>query len=270
MSRYALALLVASITAAAAEPPPMCESERYYHPKDYTQAVPLAQPHAEFARTLTLAGAGKAAQQRSLGIAYESGYMVDACEARARYWFARAAAAGDEEAKRWMARARLLAKMRISPECAAQSCPSYADGPQLVELYAGTNGHYVTSMTINGVSVQAMVDTGASSVALGSETAKRMGIAYETGRAVTMQTANGTRSGRIVVLPVVQVGSIVLNDVLATVSDGEMPVLLGMSFLGRLNVSIRQGSMSLSRPEGGVPVAVEPATPPAPASAEED
>jgi len=64
---------------------------------------------------------------------------------------------------------------------------------------------------------------------------------------------------------------LVLHDVVGAVSDADMPVLLGMSFLGQLNVSLKQGSMSLSRPEGGAPVTIEQRpTPPAPAPAEED
>jgi clan AA aspartic protease (TIGR02281 family) len=270
MIRHGLAFVLAASASAAWAQVPRCESERFYGPGDYAQTTPLARPHAEFTRMLGLAASGNAAQQRSLGVAYESGYMVDACEARARYWYAKAAAA-DEEAKRWMARDRALAKLRVSPECAAQSCPSYGEGPQIVELYAEGNGHYRTTISINGVMVPALVDTGATFVSMSAATAKTVGLAYEHGRVATMQTANGTKTSRVVTLSSVQVGNIVLHDVMAAVSEVDMPVLLGMSFLGRINVSLKQGSMSLSRPEGGTPVTVEVrSTPPAPAPAEED
>jgi clan AA aspartic protease (TIGR02281 family) len=97
---------------------------------------------------------------------------------------------------------------------------------------------------------------------MSASTAQGMRLPYEAGRSITMQTANGTKSARLVSISSVRVGNIVLNDVLGAVSDAEMPLLLGMSFLGRLNVSIKQGSMTLASPELGSPVNVVERKPP--------
>lgn len=251
------ACIAMCLATAAAAQAPACADERYYAPHDYRRDAPLSRPHAEFARALRLAETGDASQQRSLAIAYEVGYMVDGCAARARYWYGKAAAAGDVEAKRWLAREQIAETFRASRECAAASCPSYTAGPQLVDLYAAPNGNYYASVTINGTSTPVVVDTGATLVSMSATTAKTIGLAWENGRVVTMRTANGNKQARLVTLASVQFGNIVLHDVAGAVSEGDMPTLLGMSFLGQLNVSLRQGSMSISRPDGGSTVTVE-------------
>lgn len=114
-------------------------------------------------------------------------------------------------------------------------------------LQADARGHYLTEMTINGRRTQAIVDTGASGVSLSRGEAERLGIAWQGGRPVTMQTAAGNRPAHVVTLASVQVGSIVLNNVDAVVSsEANAPAiaLLGMSFLGRVEMK-QQGSQLL-------------------------
>src|SRR4051794_6296273 len=47
-----------------------------------------------------------------------------------------------------------------------------------VNLTVGAGGHFWAPGAINGVSIQFLVDTGATSVSLSSETAKRLGVSY--------------------------------------------------------------------------------------------
>lgn len=106
-----------------------------------------------------------------------------------------------------------------------------------VTLLAGEGGHYRTSIVVNGRSMQAVVDTGASMVALTYEDARALGLANSSDRFdLGVQTANGVVGFKPVRLNSVRVGGIVLHDVRGTVApQGALGTnLLGMSFLGRL------------------------------------
>jgi aspartyl protease family protein len=102
-------------------------------------------------------------------------------------------------------------------------------------LQADSQGQYFTTASINGISVRAQIDTGATNVALNSEDAYRMGINYTQGTPVMGQTANGPVKSYLVTLRSVQVGDIVLSNVPANVLEGGKAqlghVLIGMSFL---------------------------------------
>ena len=103
---------------------------------------------------------------------------------------------------------------------------------------ADRNGHYVTDVQINGRSMAAIVDTGASLVTLRYEDARALGIVFPGDKFdIRVQTANGPGRARRVQLRSVQVGAIRLSDVDALVVDeGALATnLLGMSFLKRLS-----------------------------------
>ena len=122
-------------------------------------------------------------------------------------------------------------------------------GGATVELRAERGGHFHTEAEINGRPVEVMVDTGATLVALSYEDAERAGI-YLSPKDFT-QTVN-TANGRARVAPVtlgrVTIGEITVRDVRAFVSEpGRLSgSLLGMSFLGRLSVEIRDGTLILA------------------------
>jgi aspartyl protease family protein len=120
-----------------------------------------------------------------------------------------------------------------------------------VVLERNRSGHYVASGAINDVSVTFLVDTGATDVALSSALARRLGL--ERGPQVTLMTANGRTTGYRTRLGSVRIGSIVLPDVAASFSDGidDDTVLLGMSFLKRLEFSQRDGRLVLHAARNG-------------------
>jgi aspartyl protease family protein len=99
-------------------------------------------------------------------------------------------------------------------------------------------GHFNAEARINGSAVEVIVDTGASLVAINSDTARRLGIAPAqsayTGRA---RTANGVVAVAPVTLSEIRLGEIILHDVEASVIPSEAldTNLLGMSFLRRLS-----------------------------------
>ncbi|MFQ5993701.1 MAG: TIGR02281 family clan AA aspartic protease [Acidiferrobacterales bacterium] len=119
-----------------------------------------------------------------------------------------------------------------------------------ITLWADTGGFFYTPGRINGVEVRFLVDTGANTIAMSSRTADRVGIDYKRhGRAALANTAGGVVPMYSVTLSSVTVGGITLHNVDAGVIQGNHPsdVLLGMSFLGRLNMTRSGDKMELSK-----------------------
>jgi aspartyl protease family protein len=102
-------------------------------------------------------------------------------------------------------------------------------------LRADERGHFYAIGSINGSSVRFLVDTGATTIALSTAEARRLGIDYRSGTRSTGRTANGIVASYGVKLDTVRLGDITLQNVDAHVLDGMGPsdVLLGMSFLNR-------------------------------------
>ncbi len=111
-----------------------------------------------------------------------------------------------------------------------------------VVLKADNRGHFIERGQINGKTMVYMVDTGASSVAIGRSDAERMGLPFLKGQPVMMRTANGDAQGWRLRLDSVRVGDVEVFGVDAVVAPLAMPyVLLGNSFLAHVQMT-RQGS----------------------------
>lgn len=109
-----------------------------------------------------------------------------------------------------------------------------ASGSGSVTLKADGRGHFVTSGQVNGGSVQFLVDTGATVVALPAADAKRLGLEYIRGERGIVQTAGGPTPAYRIKLDTVRVGDITVHGVDAVVLEGGLAIaLLGMSFLNR-------------------------------------
>ena len=107
------------------------------------------------------------------------------------------------------------------------------------KIWRDETGSYTTVGSINGRTVDFLVDTGASAVAMHAVDAKRLGIPYRLeGDPIYVSTANGTAPAYQVTLDRVQVGNITLSRVRGFVIDtpGSGRILLGMSFLGRVKM----------------------------------
>jgi aspartyl protease family protein len=118
-----------------------------------------------------------------------------------------------------------------------------------VELRAGAYGHFHVRAEINGSPVQAMVDTGASMVALRFEDARQAGIVVRDADFThRVSTANGYARMAPVTIDRISIGDITVRDVSGAVLEpGKLSTtLLGMSFLSRLQrVDIRSGTLVL-------------------------
>jgi aspartyl protease family protein len=115
------------------------------------------------------------------------------------------------------------------------------------KVWKNQAGAYTTVGTINGRTVNFLVDTGATAVSMHANQAKRLGISYRLeGNPIYVNTASGTAPAFDVTLDRVQVGEITLTNVRGFVieSNGPERVLLGMSFLNRVKME-DQGSVLL-------------------------
>ncbi len=116
-----------------------------------------------------------------------------------------------------------------------------------VVLTPDRNGHFVSSGSINGSSVRFLVDTGATMVSMNVDEARRAGVNYLAGARGYSQTANGVTPIYRVKLGEVTLGDITLRDIDGMVHEsGALPVvLLGMSFLGKLEMRREGESLTL-------------------------
>jgi len=117
-----------------------------------------------------------------------------------------------------------------------------------ISLPADSGGHFMGPGSINGRPVQFMVDTGASTVALGIGEAERIGLAYRDGQPVRVGTANGVAQGWRIKLASVRIGDVEVYEVDAVVTPQAMPfVLLGNSYLNRFQMRRDNDQMVLER-----------------------
>ncbi len=116
-----------------------------------------------------------------------------------------------------------------------------------VRLPSSDYGHYMADGRINGNSVQFMVDTGASVVAMSAVEASQLGVSYKDGKPMRVATANGYAPGFEITLGTVSIANLTLNNVTAVVIEGNSPhtILLGNSFLSRVNMRVDEGVLIL-------------------------
>ena len=113
-----------------------------------------------------------------------------------------------------------------------------------VVLQRDLSGHYRAEAYINGVKTPVMIDTGATNVAISQALADKLGIRSIT--AIRTQTANGDTVSYMTRLNSVKLGGITAHDVSASITPslGD-EILLGMSFLGRMDVRLYKGTMTI-------------------------
>jgi aspartyl protease family protein len=118
-------------------------------------------------------------------------------------------------------------------------------GVAKVVLQRNSRGHYVASGRINGVRVSYLLDTGATDVAISEQLAERLNL--RKGAATLSRTANGTVRSWSTTLNEVQLGSIRMQSVRASILPGmaASEVLLGMSFLKNLEWLQRGDELTL-------------------------
>ncbi|GGE90104.1 TIGR02281 family clan AA aspartic protease [Stappia taiwanensis] len=122
-------------------------------------------------------------------------------------------------------------------------------GKRTLVIKADRSGHFRTTVRLNNRPVDALIDTGATAIALPAEVARRSGVRPRASDyTVRVRTANGMVRAAPMRIGDVRLGSIRLRNVDALVMpEGALEVtLVGMSALGLLRtVDIRAGTMRL-------------------------
>lgn len=118
-----------------------------------------------------------------------------------------------------------------------------------VAIPADARGHFLGDFKVNGRRMSAMIDTGATLVALNQSTARGLGIALAASEfRYKVETANGAARAAAVTIPALDIGRIHVTGVEAVVlqDDALQTSLVGMSFLKRLQkYEVENGAMLL-------------------------
>lgn len=107
-----------------------------------------------------------------------------------------------------------------------------------VVVQSDGRGHYAATFRLNGRSIDGLIDTGATLVAINTSTARRVGISVNPSDfKYQVATANGSIKAAKVNVDNLQIGKISLDNVQAVVLDDHALTtnLIGMSFLNRLD-----------------------------------
>lgn len=119
-----------------------------------------------------------------------------------------------------------------------------------VSIYQNEHGMFTVIGSINNFPVDFLVDTGASHIAMSRNEARRLGIDFrQFGKRGRARTANGVVNTWNITLDKVQVGKVTIRNVKAFVNDSDSPhkVLLGMSFLGQLEMTNEGQKLKLKK-----------------------
>jgi len=150
----------------------------------------------------------------------------------------------DHSAKSGGSNAMAMAAKPAPPP--AQSSSNY----RTVTLRSDGRGHFQVEARVEGRSIDFLVDTGASMIALRESAAARLGIhPRASDYNVKTHTANGVGKAARVQLNSVEVNGIMVRDVEAFVVPDEAlsTNLLGMSFLSRVKWTHDRGKLVLEQ-----------------------
>lgn len=143
-------------------------------------------------------------------------------------------------------RLTLNSSLVLEESLGSKASNSYASS---VQLFVDSQGFFRGKGAINGEALEFLVDTGANLVVLNSVEANRIGIDYKSGAETFAQTASGVAPMYLITAKKMSLGGIELSNVQMGVIEGGFPAypLLGMTFLGRLNMERSGEIMTLSR-----------------------
>jgi len=132
---------------------------------------------------------------------------------------------------------------------AEQQRSRFSSNAGVVELQRGPDGHFHWPGRVNGVAVDFVVDTGATSTALPQALAERAGVVAE-GR-MTSDTAGGAVEGRIARADVVLDGGVRAERLRVVVLPQLSVPLLGMDLLSKMRFSQHGGTLRIEPPPSG-------------------
>jgi len=122
------------------------------------------------------------------------------------------------------------------------------DNAKEVVLKRGLDGHYRAEALINDKKVDVLIDTGATGVAISQAVADKLNL--KSFEAIHTNTANGDSVGYMVRLNSVKVGGVEAKYVSAMIAPNlQGDALLGMSYLGRMDVRLFKNEMTIKQVE---------------------
>lgn len=143
----------------------------------------------------------------------------------------------------------ILTPRRQDAAAPVQKPRSIALSGRKAVLEADDRGHFTGEFRINGRRVAAMVDTGATLVAINRSTARSIGLSLrqqDFDRSV--ETANGRTRAAVAMVDAIEIGRVAVRDVpVLVLEDAALnQTLVGMSFLGKLSrFSVENGALVL-------------------------
>ncbi|MGO4839229.1 TIGR02281 family clan AA aspartic protease, partial [Rhizobiaceae sp. 2RAB30] len=133
------------------------------------------------------------------------------------------------------------------PAEANKKAPTAALFGKKVRLDADERGHFTGDFRLNGRPLPALVDTGATMVAINASTARRIGVTLrQEDFKYRVETANGAARAASARIDRLQIGRIYVEDVDAVVLEDKAldGTLIGMSFLKRLaGFEVKDGAL---------------------------
>jgi aspartyl protease family protein len=117
-----------------------------------------------------------------------------------------------------------------------------------IVLPVSSGGHYTGLAAINGHPIHFVIDTGATLIAMGADTATLLGLNPADSTQSAAMTANGAVTTRRITLRKVTVGDVTVYNVDAMVMPQSMPVvLLGNSFLSHFQMHSDSSTLVLEK-----------------------
>lgn len=134
-----------------------------------------------------------------------------------------------------------------TPESGAAEAAAAAEAGGALTLERSANGHFYADVQINGTTVNMLVDTGASGIALSREDARSAGIATSISMPnVVGEGASGEVRGELVTIDRIELGGASAERLDAVVLDSGGMSLLGQDFLRQFDsVEIKDDRMVL-------------------------
>jgi aspartyl protease family protein len=115
-----------------------------------------------------------------------------------------------------------------------------------IELKRAADGHFHWPGRVNGVEVDFLVDTGATSTALPLALAERAGLALEG--SMRSSTAGGMADGRLARADIALRGGVLAQRLRVTVLPRLQTPLLGMDVISKLHLTQNGGVLTLEVP----------------------
>lgn len=120
-----------------------------------------------------------------------------------------------------------------------------------VVLDPDPSGHFIGTFRLNGQKVDALIDTGASVVAMNLSTARRLGLNLRASDLKdSVDTANGRARATLAIVDRIEIGRVTVENVEAVVLEDSSlrSTLIGMTFLGRLkSYKVENGRLVLTQ-----------------------